>query len=121
MKVKPMITLALAGAMFASMSTFAGEPPKMKMTTEIPASIKIPDQEFFDAHFDKRNNGQPAADNELYHCSFFEVDGKEVKFRDYDSESGKVYDWFRVVKDDDGKVVVRENSVVRPRPPGNAR
>ena len=79
------------------------------------ATIKIPDQEFFDAHFDKRNNGQPAADNELYHCSFFEVDGKEVRFLDYDSESGKVYDWFRVVKDDDGKVVVRENSVVRPR------
>jgi hypothetical protein len=36
-----------------------------------------------------------------------------VRFRDYDSESGKVYDWFRVVKDDDGRVVVRENSVVR--------
>ena len=84
------------------------------------AAIKIPDKEFFDAHFDKRNNGQPAADNELYYCSFFEVDGKAVRFRDYDSESGKVYDWFRVVKDDDGRVVVRENSVVRPRAPGDA-
>ena len=39
MKVKPMITLALAGAMFASMSTFAGEPPKMKMTTPVPPGI----------------------------------------------------------------------------------
>jgi hypothetical protein len=43
MKVKPFIPLALAGAMFASMSTFAGEATKMKMTTEIPESIKIPD------------------------------------------------------------------------------
>jgi hypothetical protein len=77
--------------------------------------IKIPDQEFFDAHFDKRTNGQPAADNELHHCSFFEVDGKAVTFRDYDSETGKVYDWLRVVKDDDGKVIVRENSVAAPR------
>ena len=66
------------------------------------------------------NNGQPAADREFYHCSSFEVDGKAVRFRDYDSESGKVYDWFRVVKDDDGKVVVRENSVVRPRASGDA-
>jgi hypothetical protein len=85
------------------------------------AEIKIPDQAFFAAHFDKRNSGQPAADNELYHCSFFEVDGKAVRFRDYDSETGKVYDWFRVVKDDDGKVVVGENSVVRPCASGNAR
>lgn len=77
------------------------------------AAISIPDQEFFDARVDERQEGEPAADNELYHCSYFEVDGKKVTFRDYDSESGKLYDWFRVVKDDDGKVVVRENSVVR--------
>ncbi len=77
------------------------------------ADLKITDQKFFDTYVESRN-GQPAADRELYHCSFFEVDGKEVRFKDYDSESGKVYDWFRVVKDDQGKVVVRENSVVRP-------
>jgi hypothetical protein len=44
MKVKPLIPLALAGAMLAGMTTLAADPPKMKMTTEIPASIQIPDQ-----------------------------------------------------------------------------
>jgi hypothetical protein len=36
-----------------------------------------------------------------------------VTFRDYDSDSGKLYDWFRVVKNDEGEVTVRDNSVVR--------
>ena len=84
------------------------------------ADLKITDQEFFDTYVD-RNNGRPAADREFYHCSFFEVDGKAVRFGDYDSESSQAYDWFRVVKDDDGKVVVRENSVVPPRAAGDAR
>ena len=44
MKVKPFIALALTGAMLASMTTFAGEAPKMKMTTEVPPGIATPDK-----------------------------------------------------------------------------
>jgi len=78
------------------------------------ADLKVTDETFFKTNIDL-NNGKPAADRTFYHCCFFEVDGKEVRFRDYDSESGKVYDRFRMVKGSDGKVIVRENSVVRPR------
>ncbi len=76
------------------------------------ADLKITDRRFFDAHVDK-NMGKPAADKDLYHCSSFEVKGKEVIFRDYNSENGHVYDWFRVEKDANGKVVTRENSVLQ--------
>ena len=34
--------LAVAGLMVASMTTLAAQPPKLKMTTDIPASITAP-------------------------------------------------------------------------------
>lgn len=77
------------------------------------ASVDTTNQKFFDTFVD-RNDGKPAADNKLYHCCLFEINGKELKFQDYDSESGKVFDQFRVVKDKEGKVTVRENSVAQP-------
>ena len=45
MKAKSLTTLALAGLMVSSLMTpvWAG-PPKMKMTTDIPASITAPDE-----------------------------------------------------------------------------
>ena len=45
MKAKSLTTLALAGLMVSSLMTpvWAG-PPKMKMTTDIPASITAPDK-----------------------------------------------------------------------------
>ncbi len=36
--------LAVAGLMVASMTTLAAQPPRLKMTTDIPASITAPDK-----------------------------------------------------------------------------
>lgn len=44
MKTKLLTTLVAAGVMAGSMATaFAAEPPKMKMTNDIPASLTAPD------------------------------------------------------------------------------
>ena len=45
MKTKQLLTLILALLMATSLAASAwAKPPKMKMTTEIPESIKIPDK-----------------------------------------------------------------------------
>ena len=45
MKTKLLATLVAAGLMAGSMATaFAEQPPKMKMTTEIPASVQATDK-----------------------------------------------------------------------------
>jgi hypothetical protein len=56
MKTENLATLAAAGLMATSLATFAAQPSKMKMTTDIPVSITTPDRvktsigslEFFD-------------------------------------------------------------------------
>ena len=46
MKTKLLTTLVAASVMADSMATaIAAQPPKMKMTTDIPASITAPDKE----------------------------------------------------------------------------
>jgi len=45
MKIKLLTTLAVTGLMVASVTTtLAANPPKMKMSTEIPASVITPDK-----------------------------------------------------------------------------
>ena len=44
MTTKLISTLALAGLMTASQASLAVNPPKMKMTTDIPVSMTAPDK-----------------------------------------------------------------------------
>ncbi len=44
MKTKGFITLAVAGLMSTSLAALAAQPPKLKMTNDIPASITAPDK-----------------------------------------------------------------------------
>ena len=45
MKMKSLLTMAVTGLMVAGLTTAAwATPPKMKMTTDIPASIMAPDK-----------------------------------------------------------------------------
>ena len=94
MKVKPFIALALTGAMLASMTTFAREAPKMKMTTDIPASIMAPDSvetsigtlEYFDGVPKANTVETMAGDFELDHSS--RAPGKAAKIYDLMDHSG---------------------------------
>ena len=44
MKTKSLIALAIATLAATSLAAIAAEPPKMKMTTDIPASFTAPDE-----------------------------------------------------------------------------
>jgi len=44
MKTKHILTLVVAGLLATSLNAFAAQPPKMKMTTEVPAGIATPDK-----------------------------------------------------------------------------
>lgn len=71
------------------------------------------DSLFADTIYDK-NNGVNAEDAVEHHCGYFEVNGKDIVFKDFIAPDGALFDSCRVVKDNDGNVILRENSVVQP-------
>jgi hypothetical protein len=44
MKTKQLFTVVVAGLMLAGLTATAAEPPKMKMTTEVPEGVATPDK-----------------------------------------------------------------------------